>query len=475
MSNPPAKAQAYPTKEFFVSMLTRDIKLEDAILDLVDNCLDGALRMANGRSVDYSQHLVTITMTDDVFVIEDNCGGIPREVAAKYAFKMGREASDNRDAESETIGMYGVGMKRAIFKMGTWAKVETSHQGDNFEVDISPTWLADPAWSELDIVNSMTNDVRSGTRITVRSLFPNVSHHFRNSAFENGLRASVSEHFTMFLQRGLKIVLNEKPIPPVKVEVLVFDDETQPAPFVYEKLIQDVTVSITVGLNRSVQIGGGDEDETDEEESAETDRERSSATAGWTVFCNDRAVIVGDKSRLTGWGDGIPLYHPQFAIITGIVEFRSSNAKQLPITTTKRALDANSEIWLEALVKMKEGMRVWTSYTNAWKNYPRAEQTKLWGGAKPLPVREVVSKVGNRTTARKQGGTIEYNPSKKSVLPQPPHKTVNTRRIVFIKPIPEIKELSEHLFETPDTIPSEVGQRCFEVVLSQARKSDRKP
>lgn len=38
------KAQASPTKQFFVSMLTRDISLDDAILDLIDNCLDGAMR-----------------------------------------------------------------------------------------------------------------------------------------------------------------------------------------------------------------------------------------------------------------------------------------------------------------------------------------------------------------------------------------------------------------------------------------------
>jgi hypothetical protein len=39
MSN---ESTAYPTKQFFVSMLTHDIiKLEDAILDLLDNCLAG--------------------------------------------------------------------------------------------------------------------------------------------------------------------------------------------------------------------------------------------------------------------------------------------------------------------------------------------------------------------------------------------------------------------------------------------------
>ncbi|MGO5116371.1 hypothetical protein ACTQ33_15410, partial [Candidatus Avoscillospira sp. LCP25S3_F1] len=43
-----AKAQGAPTKEFFVGMLTRDIELSDAILDLLDNCLDGVVRQKKG-------------------------------------------------------------------------------------------------------------------------------------------------------------------------------------------------------------------------------------------------------------------------------------------------------------------------------------------------------------------------------------------------------------------------------------------
>ncbi len=35
-------AHANPTKAFFVSMITRDITLEDSILDLIDNSVDSA-------------------------------------------------------------------------------------------------------------------------------------------------------------------------------------------------------------------------------------------------------------------------------------------------------------------------------------------------------------------------------------------------------------------------------------------------
>src|SRR5207244_2519970 len=97
------KADASPTKQFFVSMLTRDITLADAILDLVDNCLDGAMRLADGKYVNYAKHFVRIALTNDYFLIEDNCGGIPRAVAKNYAFKMGREPDDERDSETETI------------------------------------------------------------------------------------------------------------------------------------------------------------------------------------------------------------------------------------------------------------------------------------------------------------------------------------------------------------------------------------
>lgn len=466
MSDQADKAIAIPTKQFFVSMLTRDIKLEDAILDLVDNCLDGALRLAGGGEVDYSRHFVKITLDETHFSIEDNCGGIPRHIAITYAFKMGREPDDERDADDETIGMYGVGMKRAIFKMGRAAVVRTLNGSDSFEVPITSEWLDDKGWDPLPITN-VDSDCRlaePGTLIHVESLTPGVSRHFTNDAFKNDLRTSIAEHFTMFLQRGLVVTVNDQPIEPVHVEVLVSEKNDGPAPFVFQQIINGVSVSITVGLNTGRGLAADDDDSPDFE------RDRSAATAGWTVLCNDRAVIVGDKSRLTGWGDGIPLYHYQFSIITGIVEFRSKSADLLPVTTTKRALDASSDTWLQALVKMKEGMRVWISYTNNWKNHPRADQTKYWEDAKPLAIRQTIEIVGRRVKAAKPDGSIEFNPLKQKVIPMPEARKPSSRRIVFSRPIEELKEVSKSLFDKEDEAPGIIGDRCFDIVLSDIRK-----
>lgn len=336
---PRDRAEASPTKQFFVSMLTRDISLADAILDLLDNCLDGALRLADGGTVDYRSHHVAIQFNSSHFSIADNCGGIPRHVAKNYAFKMGRDPDDERDQDAETIGMYRVGMKRAIFKMGREAVVQTRFGDDSFQVPITPDWLDAKGWEPLPM-NDLSQDVAAfsgpGTVIDVTDLYAGVSKHFENAAFENEVRTAISEHFTVFLQRGLTVELNGQLVKPVHVEVLVSDRADGPAPYVFRQVIDGVTVSITVGLNTSRG--------TEDDEETEFEGDRSSATAGWTVLCNDRAVIVGDKSRLTGWGDGIPLFHWQFSIITGIIEFRSNRAESLPVTTTKRALNTSSNV-----------------------------------------------------------------------------------------------------------------------------------
>ena len=464
------KAQASPTKQFFVSMLTRDISLDDAILDLVDNCLDGAMRVANDGNVDYAQHFVKIELKKNQFSIEDNCGGIPRDVAINYAFKMGREPDDDRDSDSETIGMYGVGMKRAIFKMGKDALVRTRHADDTFEVPITSQWLEAKNWDPLPINEPTKASERlkqTGTTIVVKDLYEGVARHFENEAFENKVRTAISEHFTMFLQWGLKVELNGKPVEPVRVEVLVSKREDGPAPFVFRKTIDGVVVSITVGRNTNRALGNEVDDD------AGFERDRSSATAGWTVLCNDRAVIVGDKGRLTGWGDGIPLYHPQFAIITGIIEFRSRRADRLPVTTTKRALDTSSNVWLESLVKMKEGMRVWIDYTNQWKNQARSEQEQArhWEDARPMPLSKAIEAVALRKSAKKSGDeNVEFNPKKSKVLPVPPSKTPSSRRVTFSKPAEEIRVVARALLDDENTKPGIVGEKCFDIALAKAKK-----
>src|SRR5260370_34557542 len=97
---------ASPVKSFFVTMLTRDIPLADAVLDLLDNCVDGILR-SKGKAVEsYSGYRAAITFDKSTFMIDDNCGGIPWSLH-NYAFRLGAPVDQPRQ-KLPMVGVYGI-------------------------------------------------------------------------------------------------------------------------------------------------------------------------------------------------------------------------------------------------------------------------------------------------------------------------------------------------------------------------------
>src|SRR5205085_2866732 len=98
------RIDASPTKEFFIDVLVRDIKLIDSIADLVDNCVDGARRLR--PTGDFSGLSIKISFDSHGFRIEDNCGGIPVDVARNYAFRFGRP--ETAPPTKGSLGRFGV-------------------------------------------------------------------------------------------------------------------------------------------------------------------------------------------------------------------------------------------------------------------------------------------------------------------------------------------------------------------------------
>ncbi len=174
-------ANALPSKRFFVNMLVRDIELKDAILDLLDNCVDGILRSRRpdlSQPKPYAGCRATIALCADGFRIADNCGGIPFQVAKDKAFAIGNPDPITGEDAVATVGMYGIGMKRAIFKFGESALVR-SYSDIPFEVRIDRGWLGNDAWSNLPMTVLLRISpkreqwLRCG--ISTRRLLPNLA------------------------------------------------------------------------------------------------------------------------------------------------------------------------------------------------------------------------------------------------------------------------------------------------------------
>lgn len=459
-------ARASPTKTFFVRMLTRDIELQDAILDLLDNCLDGILRsgQATDTNLPYADFKATLTMAPDHFMIEDNCGGIPFETAKNYAFAMGRPDGAD-DPTPATIGMYGIGMKRAIFKLGTDALVE-SRSDRGFNVEFTPEWMGSDSWGDLPIYEMDDEDMDGrGTRITVFELNDEAKAALSDPAWIDTFRTVVARHYSLIIAKGFQVYVGS----PEEIEAGIAPIEAEPfqllsakeiggdaaiAPYIFSGTIDGVKVEIFAGLYRELMSP----DELD----AEEETRGTSDDAGWTVACNDRVVIWKDKTRLTGWGEAtVPNYHGQFIAITGIVLLHSPDPRLLPLTTTKRGIDAASNVYLTAKDLMREATKALTTFTNKWKKFPEKREDLYRRSAyRSLPeLRELVQQLPMKEM-RKIDTVRRFEPT----YPAPQQETT-TGRISFLAEKADIARVAAHFFEDEKVTNEDVGKAAFKHVL----------
>jgi hypothetical protein len=463
---------AAPTKNFFVEMLVRDIELKDALLDLLDNCVDGAMRslVAQGKPLDgmnpYDGFWARIDFSKDEFSIQDNCGGIPIDVAKNSAFRLGRADSGQIDGGVPTVGVYGIGMKRAIFKMGQNSVVASRHHDEAFDVEITKEWMADDHNWDLELKErSPLPSEDQGTHIIVNEIRPGISSEFATSTFYDTFCEAVSQYYGIIIQKGFKVTVGSVDIEPRKIGFLLDEKGLEHggaiAPYVYQKDPGEDGVEVTLAVGFYRPLPSEEEEAVQEEE--EREGRPSSEMAGWTIVANDRVVLYADKTRVTGWDDaGVPAYHTQFTAISGVVIFRSNKSESLPLTTTKRGVNGNSDLYLEVKNHMRDGLKLFTSFTNQWKKAPE-ERDKLKSDAPTMSASEVVAAVSARMKkSRREEGVSIFVPD----LPKPNGKSTD-RWIRYRKPLAEIQKVSKFYFDAVDTEPSVVGERCFSKVLEQ--------
>lgn len=459
-----APVDASPVKSFFVSMLTRDIKLEEAVLDLLDNCVDGILRSGGGNGAKpYKDYKAEIEFNSDSFSISDNCGGIPWSLH-DYAFRMGR-APDRPDDAPGSVGVYGIGMKRAIFKIGQDCLISTRNADDQYEVEISPDWITDESNWKIPVRRASRPMEIEGTKIEVKELYPGISKTFSAEArsFYAELVSMVSTHYAYIIEKGFEVSINGVTVKPHTTKIVCTKQkkasEETIRPFVFKGNSDDgVDFFLAVGFTRPIPTNNEIEDEQEA-------IRYSSEDAGWTILCNGRAVVHCDRSELTGWGEaGVPRYHTQFIAVSGIVDLSSSDPKKLPTTTTKRGLDASSPLYLQLKNKMREGMRLFTDYTNKWKGRAEESMNHIQAGS-PLSLEELKLETEGWDFTKTR--TLLPGDQCKPKLPLPSSIEPTKRRISFVKDIEKIEAVAEYM-EKPDIKPSEVGESCFDAVYEEA-------
>lgn len=420
---------ADPTKDFFVNMITRDIPLQDCIFDLLDNAIDGARRSVKQHNMNnLSQFKVQISFDRTHFSIEDNCGGISLSDAIDYAFHFGRKPENTISVEGG-IGLYGIGMKRAIFKMGRFANVVSETEGACFNVSVDvDVWTGKSSW-DFEYEDTQRKGV-NGTRIKISKIYPSIDSTFSDSTFQNQLIKRIAQDYAFFIDKELLVEVCGKPVPKFKYQ-LKESNELSPAIMQYED--DGVEVRIVAGL-----VDALPDEIPDELKPSKVER------YGWFVSCNDRIVLAADKTDQTVWGDdNFQVWHPQYNGFAGFVFFRAEDQRKLPWTTTKRNIDSENPLFRRTLEKMKR-------ITNEFIDYTNRRKADL----------EIAKQVEQEAT-RVDVASLKQTKSFK--MPKLSQKTVKeeTITISYIKTRREVDKIKNHL-ENPLMSAREVGKHTFE-------------
>jgi len=358
-------ANAKPEKRFFVDLVTRDISLVDAILDLIDNAVDSLVRT---REIDlYRDFLkggdelparppakIEISYSNKHFQIVDNCGGISFERAKEEVFRFGHPDPH----AGASLSVFGIGMKRALFKIGRQISIESRSSASGFQMELDVNeWMdkKDPDW-QIAITNvaGETDIEKAGTRISINRLREEIAELARNPKYLNRIIETIQETYPFFLGKHVDISVNDKEI---KGEDISFG--TSPSIRPAEESWEDGNVKSTLLCGLLPR----------------QDTKWTYDKSGWYLVCNGRVIVYADKTQLTGWGAGLPQFMPKNRGFLGVVFFRSEHPEELPWNTTKRGINSDSAVFIRTLKRMVTAARPVIQFQN--KSYDSADADEL--------------------------------------------------------------------------------------------------
>jgi hypothetical protein len=442
-----ARANANASRAFFVRMLTRDIAVEDCILDLIDNSVDSAWRglgkmpLGLKSGPDFSKINIDIDFDETHFSIKDNSGGMSLDVAKNYAFTFGRIDEDREDEAEFSIGVYGIGLKRAMFKLGRSIDIVSTHGNGSdtisFNVPINvDKWVKGKSnnW-DFPIDNAVPLQ-SPGMQINISKLTELAKSTLGDTDFEALLTDMIARDYSLHLFHGLNVTVNKTRIKG-RIFNLLSGGDFEPLNEHYVEKINNGTVTVEIAAGYAFPPP---------EDNNPTDKSEREERSGWYVACNGRIVMAADKSMLSVWGDEFPGWHHQYTGFFGIILFSSDETELLPLTTTKRSVDTSSVVYRRARPRMKAPTRAWIDYTNARKTE--------------------ISAAEERESVAKQTSIFSMSHSAKVALPVLKRTGPRETSIQFRVEIEKAKKLARAMGDV--TLASrEVGRRAFDYTYEE--------
>ncbi len=327
---------ATPSKRLFLSIIA-DYDLRRSICELVDNGLDVWVR---GRKAKDILIKIALDKRQQIITVEDNAGGLDKP-ELRYIVGPGQTGTSPTD---ETIGIFGVGTKRAVVALSQDIKIKTRYSnGKTYQVEFDDEWLKDDYW-KLPLYE--TDKIDAGTTIVE---LQKLRIPITDDAISQ-VREHLSATYAKFLKnQRVKLKLNDQTIVPQFFDNWAYPPKYPPHRYTGTLKAEDdraIRVEVLAGLSNESSPASGE--------------------YGVYFYCNDRLIARALKTFEVGFTKGLAgLPHPKVSL-TKVLVFLNGDARSMPWNSSKSDISEKHEVfqalhgWLVQVVKDYASLsRIW--------------------------------------------------------------------------------------------------------------------
>lgn len=356
---------AVPSKRLFLSIIA-DYSLNRSICELIDNAIDIWVKSGRQRHLNVD---ILLNKDQQFICVSDNAGGVKK---AELHLIVGPGQTSNLPTD-ETIGIFGVGSKRAVVALSQDIKITTRYKKlKTHRVEFDESWLENDDW-HLPVYE--VDDIAEGTTIIeLQRLRVQIT-----DGVLNHLREHLEATYARFLKdKKCSIKINTEKLTPLDFENWAYPPKYPPHKYYGDLTTEDgkvVKVQVLAGLTKESSPAAGE--------------------YGVYFYCNDRLITRGLKSYSVGFAKGLAGNpHPSVSLTRVIVSL-NGEADLMPWNSSKSAINPNHHIFL--------AFRGWL--VQVVKDY--ASLSRRWEGSWPDNVfkypsgKMVVKKIDNFPEARK--------------------------------------------------------------------------
>jgi hypothetical protein len=336
MKNEIERLDATPSKRLYLSIIA-DYDLNRSICELVDNGLDVWVRNKKAGNITIT---ITLDKSQQTISVEDDAGGLPKS-ELRYIVGPGQTGTDPSD---ETIGIFGVGTKRAVVALAQDIKIRTRyHKQGTYQVDFDDRWIENDDW-ELPVYE-VDNIAEGSTIVELQRLRIQIT----DEAIAQ-LKDHLSTTYAKFLSNNsITLEVNEEKISPKFFENWAYPPDFEPRKYTTVLKTEDnfeVRVEAYAGLTCESSPAGGE--------------------YGVYFYCNDRLVARALKTFDVGFTKGFAgLPHPKVSL-TRILIFLNGDARCMPWNSSKSDINTKHIVFLAIQGWLMQVVKDYASLSRIW-------------------------------------------------------------------------------------------------------------